>query len=82
MEVGIKVVAESVTKKNRRHAMTCYFTMVALGADGKPAEVPKLVATDEASLQRQKAAELRRQLRREVEQRYQNIKKSGVDTTG
>lgn len=82
MEIGIKVIAETVTKQKRRHAMTCYFTMVALDEHGKPTEVPPLAVDDEPSKQRQRAARLRKQLRREVEERYRSIKSVGVDTSG
>lgn len=82
MEVGIKVVAETVTKQKRRHAMTCYFTMVALDEHGKPTSVPPLVPRDDAARQRQRAARLRKELRREVEARYRTIKSAGVDTSG
>ncbi len=35
MEVGIKVVAESLITKDKRHTNSCYFTMVALNEDGR-----------------------------------------------
>lgn len=82
MEVGIKVLSESVTERRSRHVMTCYFTMVAVDEDGRSVEVPPLRPTDATGLQRRRAAELRRALRREVEARYHEIKLAGVDTTG
>lgn len=39
LEVGIRVETEDVTTGVRRHTNSCYFTMVALGDDGKPCEV-------------------------------------------
>ena len=39
LEVGIRVETEDVTTGARRHTNSCYFTMVALGDDGKPCEV-------------------------------------------
>jgi acyl-CoA hydrolase len=39
LEVGIRVETEDVTTGIRRHTNSCYFTMVALGEDGKPCEV-------------------------------------------
>jgi acyl-CoA hydrolase len=35
MEVGIKVAAESLITKDKRHTNSCYFTMVALNEDGR-----------------------------------------------
>lgn len=82
MEVGIKVLSESVTERRARHVMTCYFTMVALDEEGRPTPVPPLVPTDSVGLQRQRTAELRRQLRREIEARYDEIRLAGVDAAG
>ncbi len=82
MEIGIKVVAESVTRKERRHAMTCYFTMIAVDQDGKPTPVPALVPSTPAARQRFAAAELRRGLRAEINERYLAIKRAGSDTSG
>jgi acyl-CoA hydrolase len=82
MEVGIKVVAESVTTQERRHAMTSYFTMVAVDEAGLPRAVSALIARDTAEAQRQGAAKLRRDLRREIAARYSEIKKAGLDTSG
>lgn len=82
MEVGIKVVAESITEQRVRHAITCYFTMVAVDAEGHPIPVPPLEAVTTEEKQRMHAAAMRRELRREIESRYRAIKKAGVDTTG
>jgi acyl-CoA hydrolase len=82
MEVGIKVMAESVKERQSRHVMTCYFTMVAVDEEGRPVEVPPRLPTDSVGRQRKRAAELRREFRREISARYQEIKKLGVDTTG
>jgi acyl-CoA hydrolase len=43
MEVGIKVVAEDIREKSVRHVNSCFFTMVAVDDEGKPASVPALV---------------------------------------
>jgi len=45
MEVGIKVVSENLIQKSIRHTNSCYFTMVALDQDKKPAPVPPLRPT-------------------------------------
>ena len=46
MEVGIRVMAEDIIHKTTRHAMTCYFTMVAVDDQGKPVKVPPLADRD------------------------------------
>lgn len=43
MEVGVRVEAEDLRTGKKTHTNTCYFTMVALGDDGRPVPVPRLV---------------------------------------
>nr|WP_233158655.1 acyl-CoA thioesterase [Chromobacterium sp. ASV5] len=68
MEVGIKVVAEDIQSRSQRHTNSCYFTMVAF-ENGKAVPVPTLVLETEEQRQRFRAAEMRKQLRVEMEQR-------------
>jgi len=82
MEIGIKVVSESIRDRSIRHVMTCFFTMVAIGDDGRPTGVPPIQPTDPVAEQRQHAARLRRELRREIAERYQAIRHAGLDTSG
>jgi acyl-CoA hydrolase len=70
MEVGIKVVAENIRTQVMRHANSCFFTMVAVGDDGKPVKVPALKLETEEERRRFEAATLRKALRQELEQRY------------
>ena len=70
MEVGIKVVAENIRTQVMRHANSCFFTMVAVGDDGKPVKVPALKLETEEERRRFEAAKLRKALRQELEQRY------------
>jgi acyl-CoA hydrolase len=56
--------------------------MVAVDDAGRPIPVPVFEPKDATSIQRKHAAELRRKLRAEIETRYQEIKKAGVDTSG
>ncbi|MDX3906457.1 MAG: acyl-CoA thioesterase [Pigmentiphaga sp.] len=74
MEIGIKVVAEDIRNKLVRHANSCYFTMVAVDDDGVPVPVPPLQPQTEEERQRFEAAQLRRELRQEMERRHQGIK--------
>ena len=73
MEVGIRVEAENIRTQVRRHTNSCYFTMVALGEDGRPAEVPALDVETEVEAAREKAAKLRRAMRREVAEKLDAI---------
>lgn len=63
MEIGIKVVAEDVIKRTVKHTNTCYFTMVAIGEDGKPTAIPELKPTDPVHIKRNEEAKIRRELR-------------------
>lgn len=65
MEIGIRVEAENIRDGTRRHTNSCYFTMVAVDEAGKSAPVPMLEPVTAAEKLRWKAAEVRRELRRE-----------------
>lgn len=74
MEIGIKVVAENIRTQVVRHANSCFFTMVAVDDDGKPAPVPSLRPFTADEKRRFEAAKVRKQLRQELEQRYKDVK--------
>jgi len=65
MEIGVRVEAENIRTGIVRHTNSCYFTMVAVDDEGKPAEIPKLRLLSAVETRRHRAAELRRRLRRE-----------------
>ncbi|MGL1834722.1 acyl-CoA thioesterase [Rhodocyclaceae bacterium SMB388] len=73
MEVGIKVIAENIRTQEKRHANNCFLTMVAVDAIGKPMSVPPLRPFSPDERRRRAAAELRKAMRREMEQRYAAI---------
>lgn len=75
MEVGIKVVAEDIRKASVRHANSCFFTMVAVDDEGRPTPVPPLQPQSSDEKRRFAAAQLRRQLRQEMEQRHLELLK-------
>lgn len=77
MEVGIKVLAEEIRGEGVRHVNSCYFTMVAVDEQGRPTAVPPLEPADDAARQRFEAAALRKQLRRELSQRFEAIHSAG-----
>lgn len=69
MEVGIRVEAENIRTGAVRHTNSCYFTMVAMDEAGRPAAVPPFRPRTPLERKRHRAAEIRRTLRREIEQR-------------
>ena len=67
MEVGVRVEAEELVTGARRHTNSCYLTFVAVDRNGRPVEVPELVAESPDELRRFEAAQERR--RRRLEER-------------
>ena len=66
MEIGIKVVTENIRAQTKRHANSCFFTMVAMDdVTRKPVAVPPLVPVTPDQQRRFEAAKVRRQLRQE-----------------
>lgn len=74
MEIGIKVLAENIRTQEVRHANSCFFTMVAVHDDRKPIAVPQLRPFSPDERRRHAAAEMRKRIRQEFEERYSNIK--------
>lgn len=69
MEIGVKLIAEDIRAQVIRHANSCFFTMVAVGEDGKPTSVPPLNPQTPEEIRRHQAALVRRELRKEFETR-------------
>jgi acyl-CoA hydrolase len=65
MEVGVRVDAENPIQKKVFHTASAYLTFVALGPDGKPVAVPKVLPETPDQERRHKAAKLRREHRLE-----------------
>ena len=74
MEIGIKVIAENIRTQVVRHANSCFFTMVAVGEDGKPVPVPKLQPDTPDERRRHAAAQVRKQLRQEFASRFDELR--------
>lgn len=79
MEIGIKVIAEDIRSRVVRHVNSCFFTMVAV-ENGKPIPVPTLEPQTDDEKRRFVAAEVRRELRREVEQRHRAVQANASPT--
>jgi acyl-CoA hydrolase len=74
MEIGIKVIAEEIRARVVRHVNSCFFTMVAVDDERKPVPVAPLQLVTPDERRRHAGAELRRQMRREMEQRFAAIR--------
>ena len=62
MEVGIDIFAEDLITKIRTLTNTCFFTMVAIDAQGKPHPVPALELESDLDRQNYDEARLRKEL--------------------
>jgi uncharacterized protein (TIGR00369 family) len=69
MEVGIKVLAEEIHKGVIRHTNSCFFTMVAVDAEGHSVPVRPLQPQTDDEQRRFRAATERRTLRAEMARR-------------
>jgi acyl-CoA hydrolase len=63
MEIGIRVVAEDIREQTLRHTNSCYFTMVAMSAQGQPVTIAPLQVEGDEAQQRWKEADARRAMR-------------------
>jgi acyl-CoA hydrolase len=63
MEVGVRVEAEELLSGRRRHTNSCYLTFVAVDRNGRPIEVPGVVAETPDEVRRFQSAQQRRQVR-------------------
>jgi acyl-CoA hydrolase len=76
LEVGVRVTTQDLVRQTVRHTNSCYFTMVAVGPDGKAVPVPPWEPRTAEERRRHAAAERRRELRREIERVTSEIKTS------
>ena len=81
MEIGIRVEAKNLQTKEVRHAMTCYFTMVAVDEKMKPTPVMPLELITEIDKRRYYEADMRRKLNKENRDNHQKIKKGELSIT-
>ena len=63
MEIGVRIEAEHLFSGSVRHTASAYLTFVALGEDGRPAQVPKIMPQTDEEKRRYEEAERRRKLR-------------------
>lgn len=74
MEIGIKVMTENIKERSIRHTNSCFFTMVAMGDNSKPIQVPPLKPNTTDGIRRFKQAKERREIRQQLEERYNNMR--------
>ena len=80
MEIGIKVVAEDIRTQVVRHVNSCFFTMVAVDENKQPAAVPPLAPSTDEERRRWQAALIRKDLRRELAQRFEQSRVTASST--
>ncbi len=73
MEVGVKVMAEDLHTRELRHTASCYFTMVAMGDNGRATPVPPLDPETDIEKRLFRAGEMRRELREEMRRRNEAL---------
>src|SRR4051794_33690212 len=78
MEIGVRVTTQDLVRQVVRHTNSCYFTMVALGPDGRPVPVPPWQPRTAEEHRRHAAASRRRELRREIERVTTDLRKSAI----
>lgn len=61
MEIGIKVIAEDLKTRSVRHTNSCYFTMVSLDENRKPAPINPLQPQTKEAKARFERARVRRE---------------------
>lgn len=66
MEVGVRVEAENMFTGHVRHAVSAYFTMVALDENSKPRPVSPLLMETDDQRRREREACFRRELRKKA----------------
>ena len=78
MEIGIKVIAENIRSQEVRHVNSCFFTMVAVDDHGKAAAVPPLQPQTDDEKRRFEAAQMRKALRQELEQKFRQTRQGSA----
>jgi len=74
IEVGVKVIAENILTKELRHVNSCFLTMVAMDENRKPIAVPKFSPSTPDEERRYQGAVLRREMRKELEQKFNAVR--------
>ena len=78
MEIGVRVTTQDLVSQVIRHTNSCYFTMVAVGPNGRPVEVPPWQPRTAEERRRHEAAGRRRELRREIQRATSEIQQAAT----
>ncbi len=70
MEVGVRVEAHDLVSGKVRHTNSCYVTMVAVAAKGKPKRVSPVIPETNDEKRRFREAQIRREERLKERERY------------
>jgi acyl-CoA hydrolase len=73
MEVGVRVCVEDLRTGEVRHTSSAFLTFVALGEDGKPVEIPRVIPETADERRRFDQAGERRQYRLEMRNRWRGV---------
>jgi acyl-CoA hydrolase len=73
MEVGVRVEREDPHSHQREHALSGYFTFVAVDADGRPMAVPAVEARTDNEKRRHEAAQERQDRRLKARKQRQKV---------
>ncbi|MBI5274473.1 MAG: acyl-CoA thioesterase [Chlamydiales bacterium] len=63
IEIGVRVVAEHSTTREKTHIVSAYFTFVALDNDKKPTRVPPVLPETKIEKRRYEEAQIRKEFR-------------------
>lgn len=74
MIIGIRVISENLKSHVIKHTNTSYFTMVAIGDNGKPKEVPGLILKSQDDIRRFSEAMNRKELKNAYKKELSMIK--------
>ncbi len=72
------LIAENIRTQAKRHVNSCFFTMVAVDDDRRPVKVPPRQPQSSEEKRRFLQGQQRRQIRQELEQRYQDLKADSI----
>jgi uncharacterized protein (TIGR00369 family) len=68
MEIGVRVEAEKLLSREKRHTNTCFLTFVAIDSEHRPVPVPPLELETEEDRKRFREGRRRREVRIALEQ--------------
>lgn len=74
MDIGIRVIAENLRNRTRRHTNSCYFTMIAVDENLKPTKIKSLELRTPDEVRRFEDAKLRREIRSKYAEEHKQRK--------